>query len=57
VVTTTAAFMDRWAAGDVSWDQGVAAREVILSGEADAWPRWLAATGYLVRYDAEPADA
>jgi DNA-binding HxlR family transcriptional regulator len=57
VVTTTAAFMDRWAAGDVSWDQGVAAREVILSGEADAWPCWLAATGYLLRYDAEQADA
>jgi DNA-binding HxlR family transcriptional regulator len=57
VVTTTATFMDRWAAGEVNWDQGVAAGEVILSGEVDAWPRWLAATGYLLRYDGEPADA
>jgi DNA-binding HxlR family transcriptional regulator len=57
VVTTTAAFMDRWAAGQLSWDEGVAAREVILAGEADSWPQWLAATGYVLRYEAEPTDA
>lgn len=57
VVTTTAAFMYRWAAGDRSWDEGVAAREVTLSGDADAWPRWLAATGYLLRYESEPTYA
>jgi DNA-binding HxlR family transcriptional regulator len=56
VVTTTALFMDRWAAGELSWDEGVTAGEVILSGEPDAWPGWLAATGYLLRYDAEPTD-
>ena len=56
VVTTTAEFMDRWAVGDLSWDQGVAAGKVVLIGEVDAWPRWLAATGYLRRYDVEPAD-
>jgi hypothetical protein len=55
VVTTTAGFMDRWAAGESSWDEGVAAGEVILSGQTEAWPRWLAATGYLLRYGAEPA--
>jgi hypothetical protein len=57
VVTTTAAFMDRWAAGELSWDEGVASREVVLTGDADAWPRWLATTGYLLRYQAEPTDA
>jgi hypothetical protein len=56
-VTTTAAFLDRWAAGELRWEEGVTAGEVILSGDADAWPRWLAATGYLLCYDAESADA
>ncbi len=57
VVSTTSAFMDRWAAGQLSWEDGISAGKVILSGNADAWPRWLAATGYVLRYDAEPADA
>ena len=57
VVATTAEFMDRWAAGELGWDEGVAAGEVTLSGPAGAWPRWLAATGYLLRYDTTPADA
>jgi DNA-binding HxlR family transcriptional regulator len=57
VVSTSSAFMERWAAGELGWDEGVAAGEVTLSGTGDAWPRWLAATGYLLRYDAEPADA
>ena len=57
VVTTTGAFMDRWAAGELGWDEGVAAGDVALSGPTDAWPRWLAATGYLLSYASEPADA
>ena len=57
VVTTSAAFMDRWASGQLSWDDGVAAGEVVLSGDPDALPRWLAATGYLLRYEAEPTNA
>jgi DNA-binding HxlR family transcriptional regulator len=57
VVTTTSAFMDRWAAGDTTWDDGVASGAVTLSGPAEAWPRWLAATGYLLTYDPEGADA
>lgn len=55
-VTTTSAFMDRWAAGAVSWDDGVATGDVELSGSVEAWPRWLAATGYLLNYRSEPAD-
>lgn len=57
VVTTTSAFMDRWAAGDATWDDGVASEAVTLSGPAEAWPRWLAATGYLLSYDPKSADA
>jgi DNA-binding HxlR family transcriptional regulator len=50
VVMTTSAFMDRWAAGEVTWDEGLAAGEVELSGSATSWKRWLAATGYLLVY-------
>jgi DNA-binding HxlR family transcriptional regulator len=57
VVTTTSAFMDRWAAGDTTWDDGVASGAVTLAGPAEAWPRWLAATGYLFAYDPEGAAA
>jgi hypothetical protein len=32
VVTTTAAFMDRWAAGERTWDDGLVAGEVMLPG-------------------------
>ncbi len=57
VVTTTSAFMDRWAAGELGWDDGITAGDVALLGPSDAWPRWLAATGYLLSYAREPADA
>jgi DNA-binding HxlR family transcriptional regulator len=57
VVSTTSAFMDRWAAGEVGWEEGVAAGDVTLSGPSDAWPRWLAATGYLLSYAGGRADA
>jgi DNA-binding HxlR family transcriptional regulator len=57
VVTTSAAFMDRWASGQVGWDDGLAAGDVMLSGDTAVWPRWLAATGYLMRYEAEPTNA
>jgi len=52
-VHTDSGFMKRWAAGDVSWDDGVASDAVSLSGQLDAWPRWLAATGYLLAYEPE----
>jgi DNA-binding HxlR family transcriptional regulator len=55
VVTTSTEFMDRWAAGEAGWDDGVSTGEVRLSGDAAAWPRWLAATGYLLRYQPEHA--
>ncbi|MGH3760785.1 winged helix-turn-helix transcriptional regulator [Actinophytocola sp.] len=36
-----------WAAGEVGWDDGRATGEVSTAGPGSAWPRWLAATGYL----------
>lgn len=54
VVRTTSSFMDRWAAGEASWDDGLADGDVALDGPADAWHRWQAATGYLFVYEPEP---
>jgi len=56
-VHTTGAFMDRWAAGAASWDDGRATGEVTLDGRGDSWDLWLAATGYLLAYDPEPSHA
>jgi hypothetical protein len=61
-VRTSAAFLDRWAAGDLGWDDGRARGEVTVDGAETSWLRWLAATGYLLRIepapveDAEPMD-
>ena len=49
-VVTDEAFMQRWAAGDVNWDDGREEGEVELVGNPNAWPRFLAATGYLASY-------
>jgi DNA-binding HxlR family transcriptional regulator len=57
VVRTTSAFMERWAAGDVTWDDGLNSGSVTLKGSHDAWPRWLAATGYLLTYETAAAHA
>jgi hypothetical protein len=51
VVRTTSAFLDRWAVGEAGWDDGRITGEVIAEGPAAAWPRWLAATGYLLRVE------
>ena len=51
IVRTSSAFLDRWAAGDAGWDEGRALGEVITEGPPAAWPRWLAATGYLLQID------
>jgi DNA-binding HxlR family transcriptional regulator len=51
IVRTSSAFLDRWAAGDADWDDGRARGEVITEGPPAAWPRWLAATGYLPQVD------
>jgi DNA-binding HxlR family transcriptional regulator len=48
VVRTNSAFLDRWAAGEADWDDGRAQGEVVIEGPETAWPRWLAATGYLL---------
>ena len=53
-VHTSSAFMDRWAAGTASWDDGRASGEVILDGPSRNWDTWLAATGYLLAYVPEP---
>jgi hypothetical protein len=53
-VHTSSAFMNRWAAGAASWDDGRASGEVILDGPSRNWDTWLAATGYLLAYDPEP---
>jgi hypothetical protein len=53
-VRTSCAFMDRWAAGTASWDDGRATGEVTLDGPDHHWDTWLAATGYLLAYDPEP---
>jgi DNA-binding HxlR family transcriptional regulator len=53
VVHTTAGFMDRWAAGTSSWDDGLHCGEVELTGPRGQWGRWLAATGYLLAYRRE----
>ncbi|MGW4064271.1 winged helix-turn-helix transcriptional regulator [Amycolatopsis sp. NPDC004747] len=51
VVRTSSAFLDRWAAGEAGWDDGRADGEVVVEGPESAWPRWLAATGYLLSVD------
>ncbi|MEO3759261.1 helix-turn-helix domain-containing protein [Mycobacterium sp. B14F4] len=57
IVRTTSDFLDRWAAGEVSWDDGRANGEVHVEGPAAAWPRWLAATGYLLHVEPDAAGA
>jgi DNA-binding HxlR family transcriptional regulator len=56
-VRTSSAFMDRWAAGTASWDDGRASGEVALDGPDRNWDTWLAATGYLLAYHPEPDHA
>lgn len=45
--------MDRWAAGESDWDSGRTAGDVTVDGPETAWPRWLAATDYLLSIDSE----
>jgi DNA-binding HxlR family transcriptional regulator len=52
-VSTTGAFMDRWASGKSSWDDGLDSGEVVLTGSREHWGRWLGATGYLLAYRPE----
>lgn len=56
-VQTTSAFMNRWAAGTASWDDGRTTGEVTLVGPSHNWDLWLAGTGYLLSYDPEPDHA
>jgi DNA-binding HxlR family transcriptional regulator len=54
-VATTSAFLDRWADGETDWDGGRADGNVAVEGPEVAWPRWLAATGYLLAVEAADA--
>jgi DNA-binding HxlR family transcriptional regulator len=56
-VRTSSEFLDRWAAGEAGWEDGRASGDVIVEGPPGAWPRWLAATGYLLRVEPEMTDA
>jgi DNA-binding HxlR family transcriptional regulator len=56
-VRTTTRFLDRWAAGQATWDDGRGSGEVTTEGPEQAWPRWLAVTGYLLRVDPEATSA
>jgi DNA-binding HxlR family transcriptional regulator len=51
VVKTSRAFMRAWAAGTTDWDEGRRDGRVTVRGKRGAWPRFLAATGYLRRYE------
>jgi DNA-binding HxlR family transcriptional regulator len=51
IVRTSSEFLDRWAAGEAGWDDGRTRGEVITEGPHAAWPRWLAATGYLLQVE------
>jgi DNA-binding HxlR family transcriptional regulator len=55
-VRTSSAFLDRWAAGQASWDDGRASGDVIVEGSPAEWPRWLAATGYLLRVEPDTTE-
>jgi DNA-binding HxlR family transcriptional regulator len=54
---TSSAFMDRWAAGTASWEDGRTSGEIALEGPDRNWDIWLAATGYLLAYHPEPDHA
>lgn len=56
-IRTTRRFLERWAGGEIDWDGGLADGEVTSEGRAGAWARWLAATGYVRRYELEPLGA
>ncbi len=46
VVTAPIGFLQRWAAGDTSWDEARASGEVEMDGSDEAWDRMLLATAY-----------
>jgi DNA-binding HxlR family transcriptional regulator len=56
-VHTSSAFMNRWAAGTATWDDGRTTGEVTLDGPEHNWDLWMAGTGYLRSYDPEPDHA
>jgi DNA-binding HxlR family transcriptional regulator len=56
-VHTSSAFMDRWAGGTATWDDGLISGEVILEGPDSNWDSWLAATGYLLAYHPQRGQA
>src|SRR5260370_774809 len=55
IVRTSWASLDRWPAGEAGWDDGRPRGEVTVEGPPAAWPRWLAATGYLLQVEPDTA--
>jgi DNA-binding HxlR family transcriptional regulator len=56
-IETDAAFVRRWAAGELDWEEGRADGAVRVKGPERSWVHWLGASGYLLRYPpAEEAD-
>jgi DNA-binding HxlR family transcriptional regulator len=53
LVRTCSGFIDRWAAGSSSWDDGLESGDVEVIGGSEMWDHWLAATGYLLAYTPE----
>ena len=51
IVRTSSEFLGRWAAGEADWDAGRACGDVLADGPPASWPRWLAATGYLLNVE------
>ena len=54
VVHASREFMDRWAAGTATWDDGRTSGDVTVEGDGD-WNTWLAGTGYLLTYEPDHA--
>lgn len=48
-LTTTSDFLDRWSAGEATWDDGRASGDVQVKGSDAAWLRMQHATGYTQR--------
>jgi DNA-binding HxlR family transcriptional regulator len=47
-IDTDAAFLRRWARGEVEWDDGLRSGDVRVKGPRSSWVHWLAASGYLL---------
>jgi DNA-binding HxlR family transcriptional regulator len=49
-IDADATFPERWAAGELDWDEARAGGAVRVRGPKRSWLHWLGASGYLMRY-------